>query len=201
MKNSTLLVICIFTYNLFFTDKTHGQGVGINNSTPNASAILDVVSTSKGMLVPRMNTTQRNAITLPANSLLIYNTDDSCFNFYSGITWIKLCGMTVATSGCGPSFLQLPNNNYSIEINPHSPETWFMAAIICRNMGAHLCSREQWFYACQSGLALNLMATNWEWIDDSGSYRDPLITGSGDCYITNNNYPYNTNHFRCCCEK
>lgn len=49
--------------------------VGIGTTTPNASAILDIQSTNKGMLIPRMTMTQRNAITNAANGLIIYQTD------------------------------------------------------------------------------------------------------------------------------
>ena len=51
-----------------------GSAVGVNNSTPDASAILDVTSTSKGLLPPRMTTSQRNAIASPAQGLIIFNT-------------------------------------------------------------------------------------------------------------------------------
>jgi hypothetical protein len=50
----------------------------------NESAVLDVYSTSKGMLVPRMNTDQINLISAPANGLLVFNTDDNSFWFYNG---------------------------------------------------------------------------------------------------------------------
>lgn len=52
-----------------------GQSIGINTSSPNASAQLDIESDSKGLLVPRMTEAQRNAIASPATSLLIYQTD------------------------------------------------------------------------------------------------------------------------------
>ena len=50
--------------------------VGINqdNNVPDASAMLDVKSTSKGMLVPRMTKSQRDAISTPAAGLLVFNT-------------------------------------------------------------------------------------------------------------------------------
>jgi hypothetical protein len=48
--------------------------VGIGTIEPDASSILDIVSTSKGLLMPRLTTTQRNAITSPATGLMIYNT-------------------------------------------------------------------------------------------------------------------------------
>jgi hypothetical protein len=43
--------------------------------SPNASAMLDIVSNNKGMLVPRMSTLQRNAIISPATGLLVFDTD------------------------------------------------------------------------------------------------------------------------------
>jgi hypothetical protein len=47
---------------------------GIGTKTPDASSVLDVTSTTKGLLIPRMNTQQRDVIQSPANGLLIYNT-------------------------------------------------------------------------------------------------------------------------------
>jgi lysophospholipase L1-like esterase len=49
--------------------------MGINQTSPNASAILDVVSTTKGILFPRMTTTQKNNISSPAEGLVVYDTD------------------------------------------------------------------------------------------------------------------------------
>ncbi|MCX6296808.1 MAG: hypothetical protein NTX97_12250, partial [Bacteroidetes bacterium] len=51
------------------------DNVGIGTTAPDASAILEMLSTNKGVLAPRMNTVGMNAIVAPANSLLIYNTD------------------------------------------------------------------------------------------------------------------------------
>jgi hypothetical protein len=61
--------------------------VGIGTTTPNASSMLDVESTTKGILIPRMTTTQRNAIASPAQGLQIYNTTKSTVEFYSGTSW------------------------------------------------------------------------------------------------------------------
>ncbi|TAL58031.1 MAG: hypothetical protein EPN85_12610 [Bacteroidetes bacterium] len=72
------------------------QGTGINatGAAPNSSALLDVdaagMNPKKGVLVPRMNTTERNAIVSPALSLLIYNTDCNVFQSWSGAKWITL---------------------------------------------------------------------------------------------------------------
>ena len=55
----------------------HAQGVGIGTTPPDASAALDVSSTSKGLLPPRMTQTQRTAIVSPAPGLVVYQTDGS----------------------------------------------------------------------------------------------------------------------------
>jgi len=68
--------------------------VGIGTTTPDASSILDVESTDKGVLIPRLSTAQRNAITNPANGLMIYNTDLNEFQFNYGTpaipNWSKI---------------------------------------------------------------------------------------------------------------
>jgi hypothetical protein len=61
--------------------------VGIGTTTPSAKAILDVTSTTKGFLPPRMTTTQRNAITSVPAGLMVYNTTTNKLNFYNGSAW------------------------------------------------------------------------------------------------------------------
>ena len=71
---------------------SQNAGVGINSTgaAADASAILDASSTTRGLLIPRMTTAQRNAIVSPANSLLIYNTTSQCFEGYnaSTLSWV-----------------------------------------------------------------------------------------------------------------
>jgi hypothetical protein len=68
--------------------QTVGIGVNTDGSTPHASAMLDVKSTDKGFLAPRMTQTQRNAIVSPAAGLLIYQTDNTPgFYYYNGTAW------------------------------------------------------------------------------------------------------------------
>jgi len=60
-------------------------------STADASALLDVQSTSKGMLIPRMTQAQRELIATPGTGLLVYQTDGtSAFYFFNGAGWIPL---------------------------------------------------------------------------------------------------------------
>jgi hypothetical protein len=74
------------------TKFTMAQGVAINNNNavPNNSAMLDVQSTTKGMLIPRMTTAQRTAIASPAKGLMVFDTDVNSFWFYNGIAWTNL---------------------------------------------------------------------------------------------------------------
>lgn len=61
--------------------------VGIGTTAPNASAILDVQSTTKGVRMPNMTTAQKNAITSPAAGLMVFDTTLSKLCVYSGIAW------------------------------------------------------------------------------------------------------------------
>ena len=70
------------------------DGVGINTTTPDASSALDIVSTSKGILIPRLTLVERDAITNPATGLLIYQIDvTSGFYFFNGNIWQNLEGI------------------------------------------------------------------------------------------------------------
>jgi hypothetical protein len=58
--------------------------VGVGTSTPDSSAILDLTSTDKGLLIPRMNESQRDLINHPAEGLMIYNTTTSSIQVNTG---------------------------------------------------------------------------------------------------------------------
>ena len=78
----------------------NAQGLSVNTTgaAADASAMLDISSTSKGMLTPRMTTAQRTAISSPATGLLVYQTDGTAgFYFYNGAAWISL--NTYSTAG------------------------------------------------------------------------------------------------------
>ena len=72
---------------VLLTGSTLAQ-VGINNENPDASAALDITSTTGGLLVPRMTETQRDAISPAATGLMIYQTDGTAgFYYYNGSSW------------------------------------------------------------------------------------------------------------------
>lgn len=85
--NLSFILILILLSNSIFSQ------VGIGTVSPNTSAMLDVDVASlasngkKGFLPPRMTTTERDNIGLPASGLLIYNTDTDRLNYYNGADW------------------------------------------------------------------------------------------------------------------
>lgn len=74
--------------NLFLTgtDASRGQ-LAVGTDSPVASASVQIDSTTRGFLLPRMTTTQRNAIASPATGLMIYNTTTVQPESYNGSTW------------------------------------------------------------------------------------------------------------------
>lgn len=73
----------------FVIDSTTG-GIGIGATSPLASAKLEVLSTTQGVLLPRMTTVQKNAISSPATGLIVYDTDMNALNIYRGTIWSQI---------------------------------------------------------------------------------------------------------------
>jgi hypothetical protein len=94
------------------------QNIGINatGATPNASAMLDVSATDKGMLVPRMSSPQRMAIGAPAKGLLVFDNDTGSFWFYNGTAWTELTtgGGSAGWTSSGPDIYTSNPGNVGI---------------------------------------------------------------------------------------
>jgi len=101
MKNKKIVFLKIallcFALNNFNTQAQVGIGV----SSPDASAQLEINSTTKGMLVPTMTTVQKNAIVSPATGLLVYDTTLNSFAQYDGTTWINQNSISAETDATG----------------------------------------------------------------------------------------------------
>jgi ethanolamine utilization microcompartment shell protein EutS len=61
--------------------------VGIGTISPNANAMLDVTSTTKAFMPPRMTTTERDAVASPAAGMVVYNITTNVLNFHNGSAW------------------------------------------------------------------------------------------------------------------
>lgn len=86
--------------------KIVAQNIAITDDetyTAEASAMLDVKSLDKGVLVPRLSSTQRLAVESPARGLLVYDTDFNNFFYYNGSDWVSLPQMNISGTE-GPLF-------------------------------------------------------------------------------------------------
>lgn len=117
-KLSIFPIASLLCFNCF----AQQSGVGINSdgSAPAASAMLDVKSTDKGMLIPRMTTLQRTAIANVVKGLLVFDNSTSSFWFYNGTAWVELA------SGSGSSWVgsgtHISNSNSgNVGINTSEP--------------------------------------------------------------------------------
>ncbi len=71
--------------------------MGNNLTTIGASSVLEIESTNKGVVFPRMTGAQMNAIATPVSGMSVYNTDSLCICQYNGTAWRSLCGSTVGS--------------------------------------------------------------------------------------------------------
>ncbi len=146
MRTTILTILILLTVTF-----TQGQ-VSINTSAnpPDPSSMLDISGAGKGLLIPRMTLAQRNAISLPANALLIYQTDNTSGFYYNRGTpvapeWIYLTSMpgdthledripidslpyTISTTGSyyvtanlsGPVGITISTSNVSLDLNGYA---------------------------------------------------------------------------------
>jgi len=108
MKNIYTLLAAVL-----LTTTTYAQ-IGINNENPDASAALDITSTTGGLLVPRMTAAQRDAISSPAIGLMIYQTDGTVgFYYYNGSSWVLMVdASTITKTNASVSFFTDLNDTF-----------------------------------------------------------------------------------------
>lgn len=104
-------------------NSTIAQSIGIGTGSPDASALLDINSTKKGALVPRMNTTQRAAILSPAAGLLVFDTVEKTLYMFDGQQWL---GFPAQTNYQRPAtnFLYGPDNLQDTTLTGYSVTMW-----------------------------------------------------------------------------
>jgi hypothetical protein len=95
--------------------------IGIGTTAPSASSLLDISSTTKGFLPPRMTAAQRNAIASPAASLFVWDTDSLRFMAHNGTAWKGLRWTSDAAGGSTGyienTTTQQANSNFNISGN------------------------------------------------------------------------------------
>ncbi len=112
MKNLLLVITLLLIVLPNYLFAQGGVGINNDNSIPDNSAMLDVKSTNKGLLAPRMTMMQRDAIVAPATGLLIYQTNATAgFYVYDGAAWVAV---TPAAAAGGTDWTVNGNDVYNV---------------------------------------------------------------------------------------
>lgn len=93
MKRLVTLLLVLF---ILLSQNLYSQvGINTDGSSPTGSSILDIKSTTAGLLIPRMTLSERNSISNPATGLMIYQTDNAAgFYYYNGSIWVGIVSNT-----------------------------------------------------------------------------------------------------------
>jgi hypothetical protein len=100
--------IAFISCNMLLMQLLAQQNVGVGTLTPDASALLHISSTTKGLLVPRMTDVEKQLIATPADGLMVYDTDSKSFWYYNGTlaTWKEVNSANVLPVGALNSTLR-----------------------------------------------------------------------------------------------
>ena len=146
--------------------------VGIGTNSPNVKAMLDIQSDSKGLLIPRMSTAQRNGIESPPEGLIVFNNDTKRIEVYTSANTTPAAytpEMTSLGARIGSSYR---------EMFPGEPGTWMVES---RGMG-------QSFTATGSGMltAISISVGGVEAASTSSTYELNIFAGlpATSCGIT-----------------
>lgn len=129
MKNvSAMFKLVLVTITLMITFNSFAQSISINNSgvAPDPSAMLDIKSSDKGLLVPRMTATDRASINSPATGLIVYQTDAASGFYYNGGTaqspsWVLLIAGPIKGSDIASGVQTTMNTTLALGNNTNNP--------------------------------------------------------------------------------
>ena len=199
---------------VLLTASTYAQ-VGVGTTTPDASSALDITSTTKGLLIPRMTAAQRDAISSPAIGLMIYQTDGTVgFYYYNGSSWAEVAA-TSKTYSVNTFYAEL--GGYVIQISPNGKHglvvamqdqgvsTWYQANDLLGNPSNHDADGKEFsdwrlptkrelnlmYVVYNNGNAASLNA-NVYWsstgLDDSNAWTQNFLFGNQYDYDKGNTY-------------
>jgi hypothetical protein len=129
MKNFNLKLFFIVLVIIFFTTLNAFAQVGIGTTefTPDPSSMLEIKSTTKGVLIPRMTTAQRTGISSPANGLLVFDITSNSFWYFS-TAWTELSNDEI-TDADGDTKVEVEKTTDVDEINFTANGTEYMQIV------------------------------------------------------------------------
>ncbi len=184
MNNNNIIfiitVIFIYLFSSLFLGINRGfsQNLGINEPNPDNSALLEMTSSERGLLIPRMTTVQRDAIASPAQSLLIYNITDMCLQIWEDAQWNDIWCSTPCVA---PAITSHP---VDVSINDGGDANCTVTAT-----GTAILSY-QWQESTDGGTI---------WSDISNGGTNPAYSGATTSSLTLTNVPltYDTYDYQC----
>lgn len=122
MKFFTRSLLILFIVTAFLQSNAQNN-MGVGTLNPDVTAILDLTSTTKGFLPPRMTQNDRDAIVNPADGLIIFNTTDSTLEYFNGACWLPVyledcngCYFTLSASSTSGNIDRLISNSVSVAL-------------------------------------------------------------------------------------
>ena len=184
MKRKYLLIaLLLFIY--YLPAAAQSLAINTDGSTANASSILDVKSTAKGILIPRMTMSDRNLIATPATGLMIYQTDNTAgFYYYDGVAWVS-----IVSSG-NNLWLKSGANIYNSNAGNVGIGTSTPLALLHVKNGALL------FDNTSGGTPTSGSGTRMMWIPAKAAFRAGSVVGAtwDDAYIGQNSFATGNNN-------
>jgi hypothetical protein len=128
----------LFTLSVLFSSVFSFSQIGIGTTTPSKAALLDIASTTRGFLIPRMTNAQKGAIYTPPAGLQVWCSDcgeSGETQVYNGSTWTSICGSAPSVSQQpmvgGDAFCDGIHTTTTVEVTSITGQIW-----MDRNLGA-----------------------------------------------------------------
>lgn len=153
--------------------------VAIGTNTPDAGAILDVSSTDKGVLLPRV--ASHGDVSNPVDGLVIFDESDQCINFYANGAWVNPCETGSIASRCGDGYSSVTLRD--VELSPEN-----VGIAVSTDNDLYVVGDYQDPYRAFGGMSTSQEIYDWTpYHDLSLSVTPPFSSGQVACAdITNN---------------
>lgn len=164
-----------------FVNNGFSQNIGIGTTTPNSKALLDISSTTKGVLLPGMTTSQRLAISTPPNGLLVFDNDKNELHQYSGGSWTPILNGNYWLRPTA-NRSRIANINDSVGIGTYSPTEWLDVNGNIRTRNNLLADND---ISATGNIGAGSMSTSGNLTVGGNAFANGTISGNSDIIINN----------------